>query len=194
MSIEEGKITTHCKKGLAVFPAPAGMSLTKLSLGGNNLIFPAQGEFSQWRPGWGRENGKLFLQCREWRLRQWKKCAMANLSNFVQFGSWRIFFVDEEVMIREWLRWWSVKKRYVYFFTIHASLQHTLYTLIGCCIGCIITVKTKLRVAWEGQSKSGRTTGCRTPPPPPPLSPWWQVKSFEQVNYLPPPHWDRRVI
>ncbi len=31
----------HCKKGLAVFPSPAGMSLTKLFLGGNNLIIPA---------------------------------------------------------------------------------------------------------------------------------------------------------
>jgi hypothetical protein len=37
----------HCKKGLAVFPSPAGMSLTKLFLGGNNLIFPAQREFGQ---------------------------------------------------------------------------------------------------------------------------------------------------
>jgi hypothetical protein len=27
------------------FPAPAGMSLTKLSLAGNNLITPGQGEF-----------------------------------------------------------------------------------------------------------------------------------------------------
>ncbi len=44
----------HCKKMLAIFPSPAGMSLTKLSLG---EIFPAQGEFSQWHPGWGRENG-----------------------------------------------------------------------------------------------------------------------------------------
>jgi hypothetical protein len=26
----------HCKKGLAVFPSPTGMSLTKLSLGENN--------------------------------------------------------------------------------------------------------------------------------------------------------------
>jgi hypothetical protein len=26
----------HCKKGLAVFPSPTGMSQTKLSLGGNN--------------------------------------------------------------------------------------------------------------------------------------------------------------
>ncbi len=28
----------HCKKRLAIFPPPAGMSLTKLSLAGNNLI------------------------------------------------------------------------------------------------------------------------------------------------------------
>jgi hypothetical protein len=35
------------KKGLAIFPTPAGMSLTKLSLDGNNLIIPAQGEFGQ---------------------------------------------------------------------------------------------------------------------------------------------------
>jgi hypothetical protein len=26
----------HCKKKLAIFPSPAGMSLTKLSLGGKN--------------------------------------------------------------------------------------------------------------------------------------------------------------
>ncbi len=32
------------KKGLATFPSPAGMSLTKLSLG---LIIPAQGEFGK---------------------------------------------------------------------------------------------------------------------------------------------------
>jgi hypothetical protein len=35
----------HCKKRLAIFPSPAGMSLTKLSLIRNNFIFPAQGEF-----------------------------------------------------------------------------------------------------------------------------------------------------
>jgi hypothetical protein len=28
----------HCKKRFAIFPSPAGMSLTKLSLAGNNLI------------------------------------------------------------------------------------------------------------------------------------------------------------
>jgi hypothetical protein len=39
----DGKI--HCKKRFAIFPSPAGMSLTKLSLDGNNLIIPVQGEF-----------------------------------------------------------------------------------------------------------------------------------------------------
>jgi hypothetical protein len=37
----------HCKKGLTVFPSPAGMSLTKLSLAGNILIIPGQGEFGK---------------------------------------------------------------------------------------------------------------------------------------------------
>jgi hypothetical protein len=32
----------HCKKRLAIFPSPAGMSLTKLSLAGSNLIIPGQ--------------------------------------------------------------------------------------------------------------------------------------------------------
>jgi hypothetical protein len=39
--------TVHCKKILAVFPSPAGMSLTKLSLAGNNLIISGQGEFGK---------------------------------------------------------------------------------------------------------------------------------------------------
>ncbi len=42
------------------------MSLTKLSLGGNNnnnKIIPAQGEFGQLHPGWGREIDDLFLHC-----------------------------------------------------------------------------------------------------------------------------------
>jgi hypothetical protein len=37
----------HCKKRLAVFPTPAGISLTKLSLDGTNLIIPDQGEFGK---------------------------------------------------------------------------------------------------------------------------------------------------
>ncbi len=50
----------HCKKRLAVFPSPAGMSLTKLSLAGNNLIIPTQGEFGKWHPGWGRKTANIF--------------------------------------------------------------------------------------------------------------------------------------
>jgi hypothetical protein len=34
----------HCKKRSAIFPPPAGMSLSKLSLDGNNLIVLDQGE------------------------------------------------------------------------------------------------------------------------------------------------------
>jgi hypothetical protein len=37
------------------------MPLTKLSLDGNNLIIPGQGEFGKWHAGWGRENGKPFF-------------------------------------------------------------------------------------------------------------------------------------
>ncbi len=33
----------HCKKRFAVLPSPDGMSLTKLSLAGNNFIIPGQG-------------------------------------------------------------------------------------------------------------------------------------------------------
>jgi hypothetical protein len=51
----------HCKKRLAVFPSPAGMSLIKLSQGGNNLIIPSQGELGKLHPGWGRENRKSFI-------------------------------------------------------------------------------------------------------------------------------------
>jgi hypothetical protein len=35
------------KKSLSIFPSPAGMSLTKLSLAGKILIIPGQGEFGQ---------------------------------------------------------------------------------------------------------------------------------------------------
>jgi hypothetical protein len=35
----------RCKKRLAIFPFPAGMSLKKISLAGINLIIPGQGEF-----------------------------------------------------------------------------------------------------------------------------------------------------
>jgi hypothetical protein len=52
----------HRKKSFSIFPSPAGMSLTKLSLGGNNdviyKLFPPR-ECS----GWGREYQKAFLRC-----------------------------------------------------------------------------------------------------------------------------------
>jgi hypothetical protein len=51
-------------KRLTIFPAPAGMSLTKLFLDENNQIITVQEEFGKVLPGWGRENGKPFLQCK----------------------------------------------------------------------------------------------------------------------------------
>jgi hypothetical protein len=45
----------HCKKRISFFPSPAGMSLTKLSLVGNNLILPGQEDFGQLNPSRGRE-------------------------------------------------------------------------------------------------------------------------------------------
>ncbi len=38
-------LTFTVKKRLATFPSPAGMSLTKLSIAGYNLIISGQGEF-----------------------------------------------------------------------------------------------------------------------------------------------------
>jgi hypothetical protein len=38
-------LTLHCKKRLLFFLSPARMSLTKLSLAGNNLIIPDLEEF-----------------------------------------------------------------------------------------------------------------------------------------------------
>jgi hypothetical protein len=54
----------HRKKRLTIFPSPAGMSLTKLSLGGNNKIFSHLGKV--WlvtsRLGMGK-SVTFFLQC-----------------------------------------------------------------------------------------------------------------------------------
>jgi hypothetical protein len=52
----QDKYIRHCKKRLTIFPSPAGMSLTKLSLTGNNLIIAGQGEFGKVHSDWGREN------------------------------------------------------------------------------------------------------------------------------------------
>jgi hypothetical protein len=47
LAVERDKpfMSIHCKKSFTIFPSPAGMSLTKLSLAGNNLIVTGQGEF-----------------------------------------------------------------------------------------------------------------------------------------------------
>ncbi len=54
------------KKRSAVFPSQVGMSLTKLSLAGNNLIIPGQEELVSEKilAGDGK-TANLFLQC-EW--------------------------------------------------------------------------------------------------------------------------------
>ncbi len=54
----------HCKKELAVFPSPAGMSQIKLFLGGNNLVFSRPERV--WSVTSRLGTGKwltLFLQC-----------------------------------------------------------------------------------------------------------------------------------
>ncbi len=48
----------HCKK-VVDFPVPSREVTNKISLAGNNLIFPVQGEFGWWHPGWG-----------QWEIRQ----------------------------------------------------------------------------------------------------------------------------
>jgi hypothetical protein len=45
--LRDGHSLLHCEKKFTIFPSPAGMSLTKLSLAGNNLIILGQGEFGQ---------------------------------------------------------------------------------------------------------------------------------------------------
>ncbi len=52
------------QKGYRFFPSPAGMWLTNLSLAGNNLIIPGQGEFGLWHPGWDGKMDNLLVQCR----------------------------------------------------------------------------------------------------------------------------------
>jgi hypothetical protein len=81
-----------------IFPSPAGMSLTKLSLGGNNLIIPGHREFGSWHPGWGRENRWLFLQRRSnnFALECLSKFKGTQDSDFLwlRFGNLYYFFVN----------------------------------------------------------------------------------------------------
>ncbi len=52
----DSKTVCTVKKRLAIFLSPAGMSLTKLSLAGKNLIFPARVSLESNIPG---EDGKI---------------------------------------------------------------------------------------------------------------------------------------
>ncbi len=57
----------HCKKSFSIFPSLAGMSLTKLSLGGNNdviyKLFPPRESLVSDIPAGDGNIEKLFLQC-----------------------------------------------------------------------------------------------------------------------------------
>jgi hypothetical protein len=62
------RLSRHRKKTFLIFPSPAGMSLTKLSLGGNNdviyKLFPPRESLAsdiQAGAGWGREYRKAFF-------------------------------------------------------------------------------------------------------------------------------------
>ncbi len=57
----EREILIHGKKRFAVFSSPAGMSLTKISLAGNNYIVPGVSDIL----AGGRKTATLFLQCKE---------------------------------------------------------------------------------------------------------------------------------
>ncbi len=65
------------KKSFSILPSPAGMSLTKLSLGRNNLLYIRRHNSRPGRvwwvtyPGWGQEYWKAFLQC---TVTQAQKC------------------------------------------------------------------------------------------------------------------------
>jgi hypothetical protein len=53
----------HFKKRLAIFPSLAGMSLIKLSLAGNNKLFPAIESLVSDIPASDGKIANLFLQC-----------------------------------------------------------------------------------------------------------------------------------
>jgi hypothetical protein len=54
----------HCKKRLSFFPSPAGMSLTKPSLAGNDKLFLARESLVSDLPAGDGEIDILFLQCK----------------------------------------------------------------------------------------------------------------------------------
>jgi hypothetical protein len=54
---------THCIKRFTIFPSPAGMSLTKLSLAVNHLFFPARESLVSDIPTEDGKIANLFVQC-----------------------------------------------------------------------------------------------------------------------------------
>ncbi len=63
----------HCKKRLSIFPSPAWMPLTKLSLAGNNLNFPSSESLVSDIPAGDGKIIDLFLQCTV-LVSGWKLC------------------------------------------------------------------------------------------------------------------------
>ncbi len=67
-------LTPHRKKSFSIFPSPAGMALTKLSLGGNNDViynlFPSRESLVSDIPAGDGNIEKLFLRCSERKHRQ----------------------------------------------------------------------------------------------------------------------------
>jgi hypothetical protein len=53
-------IPVHCKKRLAIFPSPAGMSLTKLSLATGNNLTSRESFVSDIPAGTGKSNNLFF--------------------------------------------------------------------------------------------------------------------------------------
>ncbi len=69
------RMHVHCKKGFPIFPSPAGMSQTKLSLDGNydviyKLFLHRESLVSDIPAGDGNIE-KLFLQCMSLERRLW---------------------------------------------------------------------------------------------------------------------------
>jgi len=66
-------LTLHCKKSFSIFPSPAGMSLTKFSLGGNNDVitelFLPRGSLVSDIPAGDGELVNLFFRCTGGKLR-----------------------------------------------------------------------------------------------------------------------------
>ncbi len=73
----------HCKKRLTIFPSRAGMSLTKLSLAGNNVSIPGQESLVSDIQARDRKTANIFLQCGV-RTRCASPCVFTNIANHTE--------------------------------------------------------------------------------------------------------------